>query len=284
MKSLTDAFTLINGCEIPCVGFGTWRVQGGETAVNAVSKALQAGYRHIDTAVYYKNEDSVGEAVRKCGIAREEVFITSKVWDRGYKEALSSFDRALNKLQMDYIDLYLIHWPANAKVYKNWQEVNAGTWQALVEMYKKGRAKAIGVSNFLPHHLEPLMGFDVVPMVNQIEYHPGYMQKETVDYCREKNIVVEAWSPLGSGRVLSHPKLMEIAQKYGKSVAQICIRWCLQNGTLPLPRSVTPGRIEENAKVFDFEISPEDMRAINDIEREEGFYGWSGLHPDEIGF
>ena len=284
MKSLTDAFTLINGCEIPCVGFGTWRVQGGETAVNAVSKALQAGYRHIDTAAYYKNEDSVGEAVRKCGIAREEVLITSKVWDRGYKEALSSFDRALNKLQMDYIDLYLIHWPANAKVYKNWQEVNAGTWQALVEMYKKGRAKAIGVSNFLPHHLEPLMGFDVVPMVNQIEYHPGYMQKETVDYCREKNIVVEAWSPLGSGRVLSHPKLMEIAQKYGKSVAQICIRWCLQKGTLPLPRSVTPGRIEENAKVFDFEISPEDMRAINDIEREEGFYGWSGLHPDEIGF
>lgn len=186
MKSLTDAFTLINGCEIPCVGFGTWRVQGGETAVNAVSKALQAGYRHIDTAAYYKNEDSVGEAVRKCGIAREEVFITSKVWDRGYKEALSSFDRALNKLQMDYIDLYLIHWPANAKVYKNWQEVNAGTWQALVEMYKKGRAKAIGVSNFLPHHLEPLMGFDDVPMVNQIEYHPGYMQKETVDYCRKK--------------------------------------------------------------------------------------------------
>ncbi|NLK17974.1 MAG: aldo/keto reductase, partial [Clostridiales bacterium] len=164
MKNLGDTYTLSNGYEIPCVGFGTWRIPGGEPVISAVKKALEVGYCHIDTAAYYYNEEGVGEAVRQSDIGREKVFITSKVWERGYREALSTFDRSLNKLKMDYVDLYLIHWPANAKVYKNWRDVNAETWRALVEMYKKGRAKAIGVSNFLPHHLEPLMGFDTLPM------------------------------------------------------------------------------------------------------------------------
>lgn len=197
MNSLSDTFKLGNGYQIPCLGFGTWRVPAGEPVISAVKKALETGYRHIDTAAYYKNEAGVGEAVRQSGIDRGKVFITSKVfnWDRGYAKTLAAFDRSLNELKTDYIDLFLIHWPANARQFKNWSEINADTWRALVEVYKKGRAKSIGVSNFLPHHIEPLMGFDVVPMADQIECHPGYPQKETVDYCKGKNILVEAWSP-----------------------------------------------------------------------------------------
>ena len=282
MKSLKDTFHLNNGYEIPCVGFGTWQTPDGETAVMAVSEAIRAGYRHIDTAACYNNEVGVGQGIMASGIEREKLFVTSKVWntERGYEKTIAAFEKTLADLGLDYLDLYLIHWPASASQYDNWEKINLETWRAMTELYKAGRIKSIGVSNFMSHHLEALMKTEVPPMVNQIEYHPGLMQAETVDYCKKHNILVEAWSPLGTGRMLNNETLKSIAAKYGKSVAQLCIRWCLQNGVLPLPKSVTPSRITENTGVFDFEITAEDMRSINDMP----YFGGSGLHPDEVNF
>ncbi len=282
MEKLNDKVILSNGIGLPCVGFGTWQTPDGETAVASVKCALEAGYRHIDTAAIYRNEESVGEAIKQSGLDRSEIFVTSKVWNkcRGYDMVMSAFERSMSKLKLDYLDLYLIHWPAVAKHYDNWKEVNLDTWRGLCELYKSGQVKAIGVSNFKPHHLEPLMDSEIIPMVDQIEFHPGFMQKETVDFCKKNNITVEAWSPLGTGRVLTNETLAAIAQKYSKSVAQLCIRWCMQNATVPLPKSVTPSRIIENANVFDFVISDEDMAAINALEN----FGGSGLDPDNVDF
>ena len=282
MKTLQDSFVLNNGVKIPCVGFGTWQTPDGETAVAAVREALGVGYRHIDTAAAYGNEVSVGEGIRASGLARSEVFVTSKLWntERGYDKTMAAFEKTVSDLGLDYLDLYLIHWPAAANQFENWQDINLSTWKAMTELYKAGRIRAIGVSNFLPHHLQALMESEVQPMVNQIEFHPGQMQKETLQYCKEHGILVEAWSPLGTGRMLNNETLKTIADKYGKSAAQLCIRWCLQNGVLPLPKSVTPSRIKENAAVFDFEITAEDMSAINSM----AYCGGSGLHPDKIDF
>ena len=273
---------LSNGVAIPSIGYGTWQTPEGEECIGATLRALDFGYRHIDTAAIYRNEMSVGEAVKRSGIAREDIFLTSKVWNkcRGYDMVMSAFERTVGKLGVDYLDLYLIHWPASKKQYENPDEINLDTWRAMTELYKAGRIKAIGVSNFKPHHLAPLMNTEVVPMVNQIEYHPGYMQNETVEFCKKNGIALEAWSPLGSGRVLSDPDLSRIAEKYGKSVAQICIRWCLQNGVIALPKSVTESRIKQNLEVFDFEISAEDMNFIDSL----GEVGYSGLDPDEVEF
>lgn len=282
MNSATDVFTLNNNYEIPCLGFGTWQTPDGDTAVMAVKKAIEKGYRHIDTAAAYGNEVSIGQGVKDSGVAREELFITSKVWnrDRGYQRTLTAFEKTLSDLQLDYLDLYLIHWPASASRFDDWENINLETWRAMTELYELGQIRAIGVSNFLPHHLDALMQTEVPPMVNQIEFHPGQMQEEAVQYCRQNNILVEAWSPLGTGKMLSNSTLAGIARKYQKSVAQLCIRWCLQNDTLPLPKSVTPSRIEENAEVFDFTISEEDMAAINGMQ----YFGGSGLHPDQVDF
>ena len=282
MKTLQDGFVLNNGVKIPCVGFGTWQTPDGETAVAAVREALGVGYRHIDTAAAYGNEVSVGEGIRASGLARSEVFVTSKLWntERGYDKTMAAFEKTVSDLGLDYLDLYLIHWPAAANQFENWQDINLSTWKAMTELYKAGRIRAIGVSNFLLHHLQALMESEVQPMVNQIEFHPGQMQEETLQYCKEHGILVEAWSPLGTGRMLNNETLKTIAGKYKKSVAQLCIRWCLQNGVLPLPKSVTPSRIKENAAVFDFEITAEDMSAINSM----AYCGGSGLHPDKIDF
>lgn len=282
MERLTDTFTLKNGYQIPCVGFGTWQTPAGETAVMAVREAIQAGYRHIDTAAVYKNEVGVGEGIRTSGIPREELFVTSKVWNaqRGYEKTLAAFEKTLSDLQLDYLDLYLIHWPASASQYADWEQINRETWRAMTELYKAGKIRAIGVSNFLPHHLHALMETEVPPMVDQIEFHPGQMQEETVAFCKDHGIVVEAWSPLGTGRMLGDPMLQETAARYGKSVAQLCIRWALQNGILPLPKSITPSRIRENTQVFDFVITDEDMAAIDG----RGYFGGSGQHPDKIDF
>ena len=282
MNKLTDTFTLTGGVKIPVIGFGTWQAQNGEIATAAVSAALKAGYRHIDTAAIYRNEESVGKAIRESGIAREEIFVTTKLWNkcRTYELAYEAFERSISKLGLDYVDLYLIHWPASPAQYENFEQMNLDTWRAMTELYKAGRIKAIGVSNFMPHHLAALMKTEVAPMVNQIELHPGYTQKETVDFCRANGIAIEAWSPLGSGRVLSDGRLKKIADGYGKSVAQLCVRWCLQNGFIPLPKSVTESRIIENANVFDFEISDADMDFINSMPD----FAESGFHPDKADF
>lgn len=282
MKQLTDGFVLENGRKIPCIGYGTWQTPDGETAVASVKEAVRIGYRHIDAAACYGNEAGVGRGIYESGIAREELFVTSKVWntERGYERTMVAFEKTLKDLSLDYLDLYLIHWPAAFHQFDNWEEINLSTWKAMTELYKSGKVKAIGVSNFMPHHLKALMETEVPPMVDQIEFHPGMMQEETLDYCRDKGILVEAWSPLGTGRMLANPVLKEIAGTYHKSVAQLCIRWCLQHGVLPLPKSVTPARIAENAEVFDFEIIAEDMSRIDRMDN----FGGSGLHPDQVDF
>lgn len=275
MKSLSDCFVMHNGYKIPCIGYGTWHTPDGETAVNVVKEALALGYRHIDAAAIYRNEVGVGQGILESDVARKDIFVTSKVWntERGYDKTMHAFEKTMSDLKLDYLDLYLIHWPATDYKYENWNEVNLSTWKALVQLYKEGRIRSIGVSNFLPIHLERLMESEVAPMVNQIEYHPGQMQDDVVKYCHKNNIVVEAWSPLGTGRMLDNPQLMEIAGKYGKSVAQLCLRWCLQNNVLPLPKSITPSRIKENGDIFDFTISAEDMAFINSME----YFAGSGI-------
>lgn len=282
MKQLSDSFVLGNGYAIPCVGFGTWQTPDGETAVSAVKTAIKKGYRHIDAAAIYGNEISVGQGIRESGIERSALFVTSKIWndERGYQKTLNAFAKTLADLQLDYLDLYLIHWPASSSRYSNWEELNLETWRAITDLHKSGRIRAIGVSNFLPHHLAALMETEVPPMVNQIEFHPGQIQHETVEFCRRNAILVEAWSPLGSGRLLANPLLSSIAAKYNKSVAQLCVRWCLQHEVLPLPKSVTPARIAENADVFDFSIGDDDMAAIDKMTN----VGGSGLHPDHVDF
>ena len=282
MKMLTDVYKLSNGVGIPCIGYGTWQTPNGEVATAAVLEALKAGYRHIDTAAAYKNEQSVGEAIRLSGIPREQIFITSKVWNsnRGYEKTVAAFERTLANLGTDYLDLYLVHWPANNRQYSDPDSVNLDTWRALTDLYRAGRIRAIGVSNFKPHHLEPLMKTEIPPMVNQIELHPGHSQSETVEYCKSHGILVEAWSPLGEGRVLSDPTLRAIGEGYGKSSAQVCIRWCLERGALPLPKTVTPTRMVENADVFDFSLSDEDMATIAALEG----LGFSGHDPDLVDF
>lgn len=272
-----------NGLPVPSIGFGTWQTPDGDTAANAVKYAIESGYRHIDTAAVYGNEQGVGRGIRESRIDRRELFVTSKVWntERGYDSTLRAFDKTLNDLQLDYLDLYLIHWPAVAGQFENWRQINADTWRAMEKLQAEGKIRAIGVSNFLPHHLKALMGdASVVPAVNQIEFHPGFMQTGCVECCKAHGILVEAWSPLGTGRMLGNETLKGIAGKYHVSVAQLCIRWVLQNGVLPLPKSVTPVRIRENLDVFGFEISEDDMQVTNRME----CCGGSGLNPDKIDF
>lgn len=282
MKTKFDKITLSGGYKIPAIGYGVWQMPNGEETVSAILEAIKCGYRHIDTAAIYRNEESVGEAIRRTEIPREELFITSKVWNRcrGYDLTLEAFEKSLNKLGLDYLDLYLIHWPAVAKQFENADEVNLSTWRAMTELYKSGKVKAIGVSNFMPHHLKALMDTEVKPMVNQIEYHPGYLQDETVKFCKENGIAVEAWSPLGSGRVLENETLMQIAKKHNKSVAQICIRFAIENDVIPLPKSKTTERIRDNIDVFDFSLDSEDIAKINNM----GLVGYSGFDPDNPDF
>ena len=283
MKALTDCYTLANGVKIPCIGFGTWQTPNGKVAVSSVLSALEAGYRHIDTAQGYGNEESVGIAVKQSGIDRKELFLTSKLTnsEHGYEKTLAAIETTLEKLGTDYLDLFLIHWPNPIAFRDHWQEANAGTWKAFEELYRSKRIRAIGISNFRPRHMEELSRTaEIAPMVNQIRLCPGDTQDEVVEYCRTHNILLEAYSPLGVGKIFEVPEMKALAEKYQKSIAQICIRWSLQRGYLPLPKSVTPSRIRENTQVFDFELDSSDVQLIADLK---GCVGYSS-DPDTTTF
>lgn len=265
---------LRNGIDMPNIGFGTSLIEG-EECVSNIRQALQAGYRHIDTASVYKNESYIGKAIKESNLPREEIFVTSKVWkdSMGYENTIKSFNNSLQDLGLDYIDLFLIHWPRN-----NDEKLNIDTWKALEDLYKQKKVRAIGLSNFLKHHLEIILNnCEIVPMVDQLEFHPGLTRKETLEFCKENDIVVEAWAPLGKGKMLQNEDLVRIANKYNKSVAQICIKWCLQNGVVPLPKTTNWNRMLENKDVFDFTISDEDMNFINNME----FFAGSDMDPNK---
>ena len=283
LSNLNDTLLLHNGVSVPCLGYGTYKVPA-EDARASTAAAIRTGYRHIDTAAYYRNEAGVGQAVRESGLARENVFITSKVWntDRGYEKTRAACEASLKALGMDYLDLYLIHWPANYLQYgTDADALNAETWRALEDLYKEGKVRAIGLSNFLPHHIKALMETaEIKPMVDQIELHPGWLQRGTLRYCRDNGILVEAWSPMGRGAVLEFPVLKELAEQYGKSVAQLCVRWVIQHGALPLPKSVHPDRIATNAQVFDFVISDRDMETMDNLVN----LGGQCARPDDVLF
>ena len=276
-------YTLSNNLSIPSLAFGTWQAEDGPMAVNAVTSALDAGYRHIDTAMMYGNEESVGKAVKLSNIPRNEIFITTKLNNqiRGYDETIKAIKERLELMDTDYLDLFLIHWPNPVKFRDNWKALNAESWRAFEDMYKEGNLKAIGVSNFEPHHMDALLETaSITPMVNQIRICPGDEPTEIIEYCNKKNILIEAYTPLGKGRLFDNQDLINLASKYGKTVAQLIIRWHLQKGYLPLPKSVTPARIQENFQVFDFAIDKNDMEFMSNIE--SSFDG--PIMPDEIAF
>lgn len=278
MKSMYDCYELTNGVKVPCMGFGTYKAAEGDD-IKILKMALEVGYRYFDTASFYENEACLARAVHEMGVKREELFLTSKAWktQMGYEQVKQAFAESLEKLETDYLDLFLIHWPLPEVGYSDWQKLDIETWRALEELYREKKVRAIGVSNFLPHHLENLMEYSTVkPMVDQIEFHPGYTQEITLKYCREHNILVQAWSPLGKTRVLSYPLLQKLAEKYGVSAAQMCIRYAIQRGVVPLPKASSRERMEQNKDVFAFEISEEDMYRIGTMQP----VGWSGEHPD----
>lgn len=283
MKNLKDCYTLSNGVKIPCVGFGTWQTPDGKVAIESVEEALKVGYRHIDTAAIYGNEESVGIAIKNSGIKREELFITTKVWntDQGYESTLKAFETSIKKLGVDYVDLYLIHWPV-PKIFKDsWEKVSIETYKALEKLYKDGKVKAIGVSNFKTHHLQNIMdNCEIVPMVNQIEINPGLNQEETIKFCKENNILLEAYSPLSTGNIFKVKEMQAISEKYNKTIAQVSLRWSLEKGYLPLPKSVTPSRIKENTEIFDFELEAEDINFMDNLVECSG----KGTDSDNINF
>ena len=281
--ALTDTYTLSNGVKIPVVGFGTWQTPSGDVAYQAVLDALKAGYRHIDTAAAYGNEESVGKAIHDSGVKREDLFVTTKLWNanHGYEATKKAFADSLSRLGLEYVDLYLIHWPNPVDFRDNWAEANADSWRAMEEFYNNGQAKAIGVSNFRPEHLDELLKTaKVKPMVNQIFLNPSDLQPAIVEYNDNHDILSEAYSPLGTGKIFQLEDLKAIAEKYGKSVPQLVLRWHLQHGFLPLPKSVHTDYIKANTEIFDFEISPEDMKTIDD------HHGAAGLatDPDQTTF
>lgn len=273
--NIQSTVSLKNGVKMPFLGLGVFLSKEGHEVENAVLTALEAGYRHIDTAAVYGNERGVGVAVKKSGIPRNEIFITSKVWnsDQGYQTTFDAFEESVERLGTDYIDLYLIHWPKG--------ELSVETWKALEEIYAQGRVKAIGVSNFLVHHLEMLLPHcKIVPMVNQVEFHPYLQQPSLQQFCNEHQIQLEAWSPIMKGKVNDIQLLYTLSEKYGKTPVQLTLRWEIQKMIVTIPKSVHEQRILSNANIFDFEISPEDMVIIDQLDKEQRV----GPHPDKINF
>ena len=251
---------LSNGVKIPSVGFGTYKSGSDEESAKIIKNALSVGYRMIDTASFYGNEVGIGNGIKESGVNREEIFIVTKLWndDHGYEKTIEAFNKSLERLQVDYIDLYLIHWP---------NELNAETWRAFEHLYKIGKVKAIGVCNFKVSHLEELKKTaKIMPMVNQVEIHPFSTKNNIINYCKDNNIKVVAWSPISRGRVLSNDLMIDLSQKYKKSIVQIVLRWHMQKGVIPIPKSSNENRIKENIDIFDFEISSEDMKAIDSLD------------------
>jgi methylglyoxal/glyoxal reductase len=276
-RNLQDTVTLHNGVKMPWFGLGVFKVQEGQEVIDSVKAAIRNGYRSIDTAAVYRNEEGVGqglkEALEETGLSREDIFVTSKVWndDQGYESTLEAYETSLKKLGLDYLDLYLIHWPITGK-YKE-------TWRALETLYKEGKVRAIGVSNFHVHHLQDLLAdAEIKPTVNQVEFHPHLAQLELREFCKGQGIQFEAWSPLAQGKLLDNEVLKEIAQRYNKSVAQVILRWDLQLDVITIPKSIKESRIIENASIFDFELSSEDMEKINSLNKNERV----GSNPDNF--
>ncbi|SEU18193.1 aldo/keto reductase [Paenibacillus sp. NFR01] len=270
----TGGPTLNDGVTMPWLGLGVWQTKDGEEVIHAVKSAVEIGYRSIDTAAGYNNEEGVGQAIRECGVPREELFITTKVRnpDQGYESTLQAFEVSRRKLGLDYVDLYLIHWPVKGK-YRE-------TWKALIHLQKEGLVKSIGVSNFQIHHLKNIIDDSgVKPVVNQVEFHPLLTQRDLLKYCREQGIQLEAWSPLMQGH-LDLPLLQELAARYGKTPAQIVLRWDLQQGVITIPKSVHAERIRENAGIFDFTLSDDDVKALEELNQNHRF----GPDPDNFNF
>ncbi len=278
MNTITDiqgTFKLHNGVDMPYLGLGVYLADNDDEVVDAIHWALETGYRHIDTASIYKNEEGVGKAIRSSTVQREDIFVVSKVWnaDQGYQNTLKAFEASLDRLQLKYLDLYLIHWPVKGK-YND-------TWKALEKLYHEKKVRAIGVSNFMQHHLEDLMSVsEIVPMVNQMEFHPHLVQQDLIDFCKQHHIQYEAWSPMMQGKIFELDILDDLANKYHKTVAQIVLRWNLQKGVITIPKSVKKERIVANANLFDFTISDEDMHYIDALDKHYR----NGPDPDNFNF
>jgi diketogulonate reductase-like aldo/keto reductase len=273
MNKLTETLTLHNGVKIPKIGFGTFRIQDGKEVINAIKNALNVGYRHIDTASAYNNETGIGKAIKESEISRKDIFLVSKVLnaDQGYESTLKAFEASINRLQVEYLDAYLIHWP---------KPLSNDTWKAMETLYKDGKIRAIGVSNFMIHHLETLLDkCEIVPMLNQIELHPQFPQEDLQNFCSKHNIIIEAWAPLMQGKIFNIELMKDLSKKYKKSIAQIALRWLYQLNIVSIPKSSNPERIKNNVAIFDFTLSDEDMERIKTLKGDR-----IGPHPDKINF
>ncbi len=287
MMDRNSTYELSNGVKIPVVGFGTWQSADGDEAYNAVLTALRAGYRHIDTAAAYENEESVGKAIndfmKESGVSRKDLFVTTKLWNGDHGRTLTekAIDESLSKLGLDYLDLYLIHWPNPLKFRDCWAEKNAESWKEMEDAVKDGKIRAIGLSNFWEHHIEALLKTaSIKPVVNQIKICPGQSQRKLVEYSKKLGMVVEGYSPLGTGAIFANEFMKSLSEKYKRSIAQICIRWSIQSGCVPLPKSVTESRIKENLNVFDFELDAEDIEKIANLKCDIKL----ARNPDEAPF
>ncbi len=282
-QAISPTTELANGVSMPTVGFGTWQIPLNEHFTSTIQNAIQLGYRQFDTAQIYNNAQLLGEAMRDSGMDRSEFFITCKVWatHRSYESAKEAFAQMLAQLQLGKLDMLLIHWPASQGEPMVWQAQNAGAWRALEEIYESGRVRAIGVANFLPHHLVPLLArARIKPMVNQLECHPGYIQPAALQFCKDRGIRVQAWSPLGRGMLLKNPTLLRISEELGISPARIALRWSLQHDLMPIPKATELPHQRENLDIFDFELADKYMKQLDTLSQT----AFSGLHPDTVNF
>lgn len=283
MKSIQDTFTLENGVKIPIMALGTWESKG-EKCYETVLEALEMGYTHIDTAAIYENEKEIGKAIKDSNVKREDLFITTKLWNNAhsYEKAIEAFNESLERLGLDYIDLYLIHWPNPLEYRDDWIKANAEAWKAMEKLYHDGKIKAIGVSNFKIDHLNALFETALVkPMVNQIRICPGDTKEQLVEWCKNNGILIEAYSPFARGEVFESRVLKDIAAKHGKTKAQVVLRWCLEKGYVSLPKTVHKERLEENMNIFDFTLSNHELKEIDNIKTKYDKYS---NEPDDIDF